>query len=234
MPGGVVLSQNLGQREPHAAASAHYLVPQAMRRRMSHHVSGDHTGASTDSHAQLQSFDTQLGGAMDALNAVMVSCTALPASDATAWAAFYSSWQTLHKHAGSALGSWSSWNMATNIILSSQYSDILAQEQAMQSQLAAWQQKAKGFCAGYTPTPLQGSPGPGAAGGGSSGSWFSSLFSTTPDTGGGGGDKTTWATSVKWVAIAAITIGVIWFVAPFLGVALTGVKALGARHGVER
>jgi hypothetical protein len=110
-------------------------------------------GMGLTSEAEVDSLDSQLDTQYDALNTVITTaCPGMTAADKSAWSGAYAAWKALHNY-WQSLGHAPWYNVGAEIAAIFSTSDILQQMNPYAVNLAAWQQKAKVDCHGYTPPP---------------------------------------------------------------------------------
>jgi hypothetical protein len=113
---------------------------------------GAPVGMGLTSEAEVDSLDAQLDAQYEALNKVISTCS-MSAADKTSWQGNFNAWKALHNYWQSlAHAPW--YNVGAEIAAVFSTGDVILQMNPYAVNLAAWQQKAKAECAGYTPPPV--------------------------------------------------------------------------------
>jgi hypothetical protein len=108
-------------------------------------------GMGLTSEAEVDSLDAQLDAQYEALNKVISTCS-MSAADKTSWQGNFNAWKSLHNY-WQALAHAPWYNVGAEIAAVFSTGDVILQMNPYAANLAAWQQKAKVECVGYTPPP---------------------------------------------------------------------------------
>jgi hypothetical protein len=194
------------------------------------------------SEADVVSLDDTIGSQMDATNAMVLACAAVPTAQVTSWNGIYAAWQSLHND-------WAAWKAQEDSIpsidlpsqleaavVNGQYITKMNAGQNGQSFLnwaKTYQTIVTAACSNIVPPPQPppapvNPPGPPTPAG-PQGSWLCTTFGincspSTPST----DDGTDWPTALKWGAILGLALVAAWYVGPLIAT-LAGVGAGAVR-----
>ncbi len=187
-----------------------------------------HTGASYSTD-QIEQLRQQVSSQMDAANLAIQGCSAMSATDVTAWNGIYSTWQafntklqgcTQYGGSGTAVPSVLSCSDFSTGFPFYQWSPTDLNNYAAQAN--GYQQRVKQACPSYQPPPVpipvppipqpSPAPGPSPSGPGQPGWLCTNIGIGCP----AGAPTDTWATAVKWIAIFGILGLTLWYVGPLV------------------
>ena len=188
------------------------------------------SGATTTGDLQTQL--ATVGGLMDATDAAVNGCSALPSSDVAAWQGVYRGWGTFRDAltpcvAGMPPGDTTPPSMACISLAGGlNWNGAAAKLASFQQTANAYSQRVHNSCPNFNPPP---SPSP-SGGGGQPCAWFDRALGRCSQQ-----TDESWAPAAKWIAIAGIVAIAAWAVGPLVA-ALAGAAAThvgGGKHELE-